>query len=228
MELARLISEGPLNGKKVVVTGGATREPWDDIRFISNRSSGRMGSALAQAAWLLGAEVTYLAGPLAACPEEKLDNLRVIRVERTKDLLEAVKANLDGAWALVMNAAPADFRPKDPVSGKISKSAGELPVLNLERTEDILISLGPQKKDTIFVGFAAEEDDLVERAKDKLKRKNLDYIAANQAGGAQSAFEGDSIRLSLISAKGSEKVIGPASKFKAAWSLWTALADAWE
>ncbi|MDR1487130.1 MAG: bifunctional phosphopantothenoylcysteine decarboxylase/phosphopantothenate--cysteine ligase CoaBC [Deltaproteobacteria bacterium] len=220
MELARLLSSGPLKGKKVVVTGGATREPWDDIRFLSNRSSGLMGLALAQAAWLMGADVTYISGPAAAEPPETLEGLRVMKIGTTQDLYETVEDNLEGAWALVMNAAPADFRPKDLVRGKISKSGQQVPSLVLARTVDILSSLKPKKGNTIFVGFAAEEDSLIERAKEKLKRKNLDYIAANQAGGSGSAFGSESISLNLLSAKGSMQTIGPTSKFQASWLLW--------
>jgi phosphopantothenoylcysteine decarboxylase/phosphopantothenate--cysteine ligase len=227
LEAARLLSKKPLAGKKVLVTGGATREAWDDIRFLSNRSSGRMGLALAMAAWLMGATVTYLAGPTATLPESTLPDLSLQRVESTQDMLQAVKDGLPGAWALVMNAAPSDFRPAERVKGKITKTDGEITSLPLKRTPDILREVALIKGKCLVVGFAAEEKDLTERAKGKLVGKNLDYIAANQAGGPHSAFEAEDIELTLISSAFNQKKIGPGPKFQAAWSIWQSLANGW-
>ncbi|MDR0621237.1 MAG: bifunctional phosphopantothenoylcysteine decarboxylase/phosphopantothenate--cysteine ligase CoaBC [Deltaproteobacteria bacterium] len=224
---ARILSGQALKGKNVLVTGGATQERWDDIRYITNRSSGRMGLALAEAAWLMGAQVTYLAGPAAAVPAFELPDFMVTRAESTADLLAEVKGHLPGSWALMMNAAPADFTPAVKVSGKIKKTEGEIPPLVLARTPDILTEVGPLKGNCLMVGFAAEEKDLLVRAKEKLARKNLDYIAANQAGGPKSAFGSNTIKLSLISAKLNHKQIGPVPKFQAAWTLWQTLIDGW-
>jgi phosphopantothenoylcysteine decarboxylase/phosphopantothenate--cysteine ligase len=226
-EAARLLSGGPLKDKKTLVTGGATQESWDDIRYLTNRSSGLMGLALAQAAWLMGAKVTYLAGPAAAAPDVARSGLTVERVDSTQDLLAAVQANLPGSWALMMNAAPADFTPAIKIQGKINKSENFVPALGLARTPDILLTVSPMKGDCLLVGFAAEEKDLLERAREKLTRKNLDYIAANQAGGPDSAFGSGTIELTLISSKRNLKKIGPATKFQAAWTLWQTLAEGW-
>jgi phosphopantothenoylcysteine decarboxylase/phosphopantothenate--cysteine ligase len=228
LEAARLLAGGRLSGRRVVVTGGATREAWDDIRFLSNRSSGLMGRALAEAAWLMGAETLYLAGPAAAVPVDGLDGLSVARAETTADLLGLAREALPGAWALLMNAAPADFAPETRASGKISKTGGDPPVLRLRRTPDILSSLSPLRGRAILVGFAAEEADLEARAADKLRRKGLDYVAANQAGGPGSAFGSGTIALTLLSARGGRLPIGPGTKFRAAWELLSALASGWE
>jgi phosphopantothenoylcysteine decarboxylase/phosphopantothenate--cysteine ligase len=226
LETARLLSRGPLAGRRVVVTGGATREPWDDIRFLSNRSSGRMGAALAMAAWLMGAETTLIAGRSAAAPPGGLRGLEVERVETAADLLGAVRQSLPGAWGLIMNAAPADFRPKDRVRGKIRKG-GALPELALEPTADILKSIYPEKGETLLVGFAAEPEELEARGLEKLSAKGLDYIAANLAGGPEDTFESEDISLRLLSDAGGVLSIGPAPKFQAAWQLLSAVAGGW-
>jgi phosphopantothenoylcysteine decarboxylase/phosphopantothenate--cysteine ligase len=138
-----------------------------------------------------------------------------------------VAKSLPGAWGLIMNAAPADFRPQARVSGKISKKGEALPELLLERTADILKAVAPGKGATLMVGFAAEPGDLVARAKEKLAAKNLDYIAANLAGGPGDTFESREISLQLLSSAGSILPIGPAPKFQAAWDLMSALAAGW-
>ncbi|MDR1656020.1 MAG: bifunctional phosphopantothenoylcysteine decarboxylase/phosphopantothenate--cysteine ligase CoaBC [Deltaproteobacteria bacterium] len=224
-ETARLLTGGPLEGRRVVVTGGATREPWDDIRFLSNRSSGRMGACLAAAAWLMGAEVTFIAGPAAIVPEVSPEGLKIVRIQTCEELLAAVRKAIEGAWALVMNAAPADFKPAEKVAGKIRKSKDKLPQLALTRTPDILKTLASELGRTIRVGFAAEDgDNPVQRARQKLKDKNLDYICANRAGGAGDTFESPDIELTFLSAAGREIPIGPVPKFQAAWTLWELLA----
>ncbi|MDR3134747.1 MAG: bifunctional phosphopantothenoylcysteine decarboxylase/phosphopantothenate--cysteine ligase CoaBC [Deltaproteobacteria bacterium] len=227
LEAARILSGGNLKGKNVLVTGGATQESWDDIRVLTNRSTGRMGLALAKAAWLMGARVTYLAGPAAALPEFDLPGLTSKVVESASDLLFAVKENLPGSWALMMNAAPADFKPAERVKGKISKSGGKITSLPLARTPDILLEVSQSKGDCLAVGFAAEETDLLARAKEKLQRKKLDYIVANQAGGPDSAFGAETTQLTLISSRLNQLKIGPATKFQASWLLWQALAEGW-
>ncbi|MDR0354418.1 MAG: bifunctional phosphopantothenoylcysteine decarboxylase/phosphopantothenate--cysteine ligase CoaBC [Deltaproteobacteria bacterium] len=227
LEAARLLSGGLLAGKKVLVTGGASQEKWDDIRFLSNRSSGRMGLSLAQAAWLMGSEVVLLAGPAAQVPKASLDGLAVFGFETTEDLLAKLTRFLkeDPPWALAMNAAPADFKPAKPISGKIGKAEDNRLELKLARTPDILSSLGSVKGRTIFIGFAAEAENLAARAAEKLRRKNLDFIAANQAGGEDSAFGSETTELTLLSAKNNEPTkIGPGPKFGAAWIFWETVA----
>jgi phosphopantothenoylcysteine decarboxylase/phosphopantothenate--cysteine ligase len=229
LETARALGGGPLLGKKVVVTGGASQESWDDIRFLSNRSSGMMGVSLAMAAWLLGAQVIYFAGLASQVPSAPLEELEVIRYETTEGLFESLREIFTKSppWALAMNAAPADFKPESRVKGKISKTCSELPQIKLSRTPDILLNLGEVKGDSLFIGFAAEETDLVERAKEKLLKKNLDYVAANQAGGPASAFGAENTELKLISKGHSLKTIGPVPKFQAAWELWQNIAVGW-
>jgi phosphopantothenoylcysteine decarboxylase/phosphopantothenate--cysteine ligase len=227
-EATRLLTKDLLKDKKVLVTGGATQESWDDIRFLSNRSSGLMGLALAKSAWLMGAKVTYLSGPTAAVPEHDLLDLTVKRIESTSDLLSAVKKELPDTWALMMNAAPADFRPAHRVKGKINKSIGQITSLPLERTPDILSELTRIKHNCLMIGFAAEETNLTERATEKLQKKKLDYIAANQAGGPESAFGSHNIKLTLISSDLNQKHIDLGTKFQAAWSLWQTIAQGWK
>ncbi|MDR1297771.1 MAG: bifunctional phosphopantothenoylcysteine decarboxylase/phosphopantothenate--cysteine ligase CoaBC [Deltaproteobacteria bacterium] len=228
LEAARALGGGRLKGKKVVVTGGASREGWDDIRFLSNRSSGKMGLSLAMSAWLMGAEVVYLASPAALFPAVPLEGLKVALFETTQSLLDLLTEIISDAapWALAMNAAPADYAPAERVRGKISKSGEPVTEIKLARTPDILTGLGPVKGSCLFLGFAAEEADLEEKARGKLLRKNLDFIAANRAGGPDSAFGSETTRLLLISKTSPAVTIGPAPKFQAAWDLWEAVASA--
>jgi phosphopantothenoylcysteine decarboxylase/phosphopantothenate--cysteine ligase len=186
-----------------------------------------MGAALAMSAWLMGAETTYIAGPVAEAPPAGLAGLEVIRVETTADLLAEVRRGIEGAWALIMNAAPADFRPAARVKGKIRKGEGEPTELRLERTDDILKAIIPDKGKTIVVGFAAEPGELEARAREKMAAKSLDYIAANLAGGPDDAFGSETISLKVLSSAGGLMSVGPASKFEAARTLLGALAEGW-
>ncbi len=174
---ARSLGPGDFVGRAVAVTAGSTREPWDDIRFLANRSTGRMGLALAQAAWLRGADVTLVAGPAVPAPPA-LPGFTFQAVETTVDLLAALR-EVD-FQTLIMAAAPADFRPAERTSGKIKKGGGA-PLLPLAANPDILKSL-PREPGRLFVGFAAEDDDLLRRAEAKLRDKDLDLVAANRAG----------------------------------------------
>ncbi|MCI5779081.1 MAG: phosphopantothenoylcysteine decarboxylase [Lentisphaeria bacterium] len=160
----------------VLISAGPTREKIDPVRFISNRSSGRMGYALAAAAVRAGHRVTLVSGPVALpCPE----GAKRISVESAAEMAAAIRGCADDADVIIMAAAVADYRPVVPESRKMKKQPGEL-VLKLERTEDILAALGQSKRPgQILVGFAAETDDLECNALDKLRRKNLDWIAAN-------------------------------------------------
>ena len=161
---------------KAVISAGPTVERIDPVRFISNRSSGRMGYELAAAARNAGFEVVLVSGPVTLTPP---DGVKLIRVESASEMAAAVKAEAPGAALVIMAAAVADYRPAQSLDHKLKKSDGEL-VLKLERTEDILAALGAAKPaGQILVGFAAETDDLIANAKSKLERKNLDWIAAN-------------------------------------------------
>ncbi|MDR1578481.1 MAG: bifunctional phosphopantothenoylcysteine decarboxylase/phosphopantothenate--cysteine ligase CoaBC [Deltaproteobacteria bacterium] len=224
-QIVRLITPKPLSGRSLVITAGATRESWDDIRCLTNRSSGRMGLALAQAAWLLGAKVTLIAGPSLEDPLWSGEDFEFTTAETTRRMLELVEKAFADADGLIMNAAPADFQPAR-VPGKIKKDGLAAQPLILERTPDILKTLAQKGWERrVVVGFSADDEDLVARALAKLKDKNLDYIAANQAGGPNSAFAAQDIKLTLLNARGEATELGPGPKFGVAWELMTKLAE---
>ena len=162
---------------KLLVSAGPTREYIDPVRFITNRSSGKMGYAVARAALERGCEVVLVTGPVAITPPA---GAFVIHVESAAQMAEAVKREAATSDVVVMAAAVADYRPAQVSAHKLKKQPGGM-ALELERTEDILASLGAAKKPgQLLVGFAAETDDLLENAASKLRRKNLDWIAANK------------------------------------------------
>ena len=161
---------------KILITAGPTREKIDPVRFISNYSSGKMGYSIAQAALESGHEVTLVSGPVAIMPPE---GVTLIKVTSAAEMAEAVHSHASAAEVIIMTAAVADYRPANPFDSKMKKLPGKL-ILELERTEDILGTLGANKRQgQILVGFAAETDDLEKNALGKLERKNLDWIAAN-------------------------------------------------
>ena len=181
---------------KILITAGPTREYIDPVRFITNRSSGKMGYALAAAAVKRGFETTLVTGPVNLEPPA---GARVVRIVSAAEMAEAVKREAPGCDAVVMAAAVADYRPVRIAEHKLKKAPGGL-TLELERTEDILASLGAAKKARqLLVGFAAETDDLVESAKDKLSRKNLDWIVANKVS---DGFGSDTNRVILLGRAG--------------------------
>ena len=162
---------------KILITAGPTREYIDPVRFITNRSSGKMGYAVARAALERGCEVVLVTGPVNLVPPE---GARVVHVESAAEMAAAVKREVADCDAVVMAAAVADYRPAQMSEHKLKKLPGGM-FLELERTEDILASLGAAKQlGQLLVGFAAETDDLLENAAAKLRRKNLDWIAANK------------------------------------------------
>jgi phosphopantothenoylcysteine decarboxylase/phosphopantothenate--cysteine ligase len=194
--LARLVEpDQSLRGKHVVVTAGATREAIDPVRFISNYSSGKMGFALATAAWERGADVTLIAGHVdVALPVGP----RIVPVTTTADMQRAVAAALGAADVLIMAAAPADFTPTAPATQKIKKSGTPLS-LQLSEAPDILKStIAERCAGTIVVGFALETETVTEFARKKLSDKQLDMIVANQAGEAEAGFGADTNRVTLI------------------------------
>jgi phosphopantothenoylcysteine decarboxylase / phosphopantothenate---cysteine ligase len=169
---------GPLNGQRVVVTAGPTRECIDPVRFISNRSSGKMGFAVAQALREVGAEVVLISGPVALATPPGVQR---INVESAAQMLAAVAAAVPGAAIFVATAAVADYRPAECQDHKIKKTADML-ALPLVRTTDILASVAAKSARPFVVGFAAETRDVERHAQEKLQRKNLDLIAANEVG----------------------------------------------
>jgi phosphopantothenoylcysteine decarboxylase/phosphopantothenate--cysteine ligase len=172
-------------GKRLrfLVTAGPTREPLDAVRFLSNRSSGRMGYAVARAAREGGHDVTLVSGPVAQAPPEGVD---LYRVETAVEMAAAVWERLESCDCLVMAAAVADYAPENPSKGKQKKGEEDL-VLRLRRTPDILLEASRRKGSRIFVGFAVESENLLERARGKLERKNLDLIVANDVGAFATA-----------------------------------------
>ena len=171
--------------KKLLVSAGPTRERFDAVRFWSNRSTGRMGYALAAAAREAGYQVTLVSGPVTLEPPEGVE---CIRVESAAEMAAAIKARAPEMDIIIMAAAVADYRPAQTLAGKMKKLPGRL-VLELERTEDILAALGAAKQPgQVLVGVAAETDDLLANAGEKLRRKNLDWIVANDIGRTDRGF----------------------------------------
>ena len=195
-----LLPDPDLSGMKLVVTAGPTRERWDAVRYLSNRSSGKMGFALAGEAAKRGADAVLVSGPAALADPP---GVRVVRVESAAQMYEAVKSEWADAHALVMAAAVADYRPVDPSARKHKKGDAPLAV-ELERTTDILAELGVDKGSRILVGFAAETDEVTERAKEKRERKGLDFIVANRVSGDEDAMGADASRAWIIDSTATE------------------------
>lgn len=211
-----LARQGPLAGQRVVVTAGGTQEPIDPVRRITNRSSGKQGFALAQAALDLGAEVTLIAGP-THLPAPV--GVRRVDVVTAQEMLDAVLAELSQASALVMAAAVADFRPVSPAGEKIKKEAG-LPEIRLEKTPDILAAVAVHKTATGFprllVGFAAESQQLLENARRKVDVKQLDFIVANDIRAPGAGFSVDTNQVTLLYAGGRTESLPLMSKAEVA------------
>ncbi|MDQ2691576.1 MAG: bifunctional phosphopantothenoylcysteine decarboxylase/phosphopantothenate--cysteine ligase CoaBC, partial [Chloroflexota bacterium] len=207
---------GPLAGKKVLVTAGGTQEPLDPVRVITNRSSGKQGYALAQAALDMGAQVTLITTPTALTPPV---GARLIRVETAKQMLESVLAESADSDALVMASAVADFRPINMAKDKIKKEGG-IPKIELEATEDILKTVTEARSANgcprVVVGFAAESRDLLENAERKLKSKGLDLIAANDISADDAGFAVETNRVTLLFRDGRKEELPLKSKTEVA------------
>ncbi len=202
---------------RIVISAGPTREPIDPVRFLSNRSTGRMGYALASAAVKRGWETILVSGPVALAAPEGLAGL--VRVETAADMAEAMKREAQNADCIIMCAAVADYRPVKVAERKLKKSDGGM-VLELEPTEDVLLSLGRIKRSgQLLVGFAAETDAVETYALDKLKRKNLDWIAANRVGVPGEGFESENNAVVLFSRRGEKIVLPLDSKEKIAGQI---------
>jgi phosphopantothenoylcysteine decarboxylase/phosphopantothenate--cysteine ligase len=173
-----LAPRGPLTGRRVLVTAGPTRERIDPVRFVSNRSSGKMGFAVAEAARAAGAEVVMVCGPVALATPV---GVRRIDVESAADMLGAVLKEVEQADIFISTAAVADYRPAHPPEHKIKKSSERLAV-EMERTVDIIGTVAARPKRPFVVGFAAETENVEQNARTKMLKKNLDMIAANEVG----------------------------------------------
>lgn len=186
----------PLAGEHVLITAGPTYEAIDPVRGITNRSSGKMGYALAESAMAMGARVTIITGPVALTPPA---GAHTIRVRSAAEMLNAVLANLDAATVVLMAAAVADYRPAQTAAQKIKKD-GHAMTLELEPTEDILATVGRDKGTRLLIGFAAETDNVVANARKKLQSKNADLIVANDVSATDAGFDVDTNRVTLVSA----------------------------
>ena len=207
-----LARSGSWAGRRVLVTAGPTREPLDPVRFLSNRSSGKMGYALAEAARLRGATVTLVSGPTALTAP---GGVEFIRVETAAQMRDAVLPRAAGADLILAAAAVADHRPAEFAAQKLKKDPSDLPLLGagglslpLVANDDILAALG-RKKHTgqILVGFAAETEDLLDHARGKLAAKNLDWIVANDVTAEGAGFDGDTNIVTLLGRDGSETAL---------------------
>ncbi|MGI6724713.1 MAG: bifunctional phosphopantothenoylcysteine decarboxylase/phosphopantothenate--cysteine ligase CoaBC [Christensenellales bacterium] len=189
-----------LLGKKVLVTAGPTREAIDPVRFITNRSSGKMGYAIAQAALLRGAAVTLVSGPVRLAP---LQGAEMVMVDSTGDLYDAVTRLAPGADLLIQAAAPADFKPRLFSEEKIKKQPDSRLCIDLVQTPDVAAAAGVNKRaGQVFVGFAAETHNHLDNARRKLDSKRLDLIALNDVSRTDAGFDADTNALTLISHQG--------------------------
>ncbi len=209
-------------GRRVLVSAGPTYEDIDPVRFLGNRSSGRMGFALAQAAQRLGARTTLIAGPVALSTPE---NVRRVDVRSARDMHQAVLDNLRDQDVFISAAAVADFRPAVMADCKIKKQGACLNI-ELARNPDILAELGAMTERPLLIGFAAETRDLIDHARGKLQRKGLDMIVANQVGVAGLGFESDDNCVTII-ASDLCQTLGPASKRELSHAILAAIADRW-
>ena len=194
-----------LEGETILITAGPTQEPIDPVRFISNRSSGKMGYALAQAALDRGAKVILVSGPVSLDPPPGAD---VVRVQTASEMRAAVFSRLEAATVVIKCAAVADFRPAAPARQKIKKQGKPLS-LELDPVGDILAELGRARRGgQLLVGFAAETENVLENARRKLEEKNCDMIVSNRVGGDGSAFESDTNEVSIV-LRGGEVIAVP-------------------
>jgi len=206
--LAGLTMDGiDLEGQKILVTAGPTREPLDPVRFLSNPSSGRMGYALAEAAARRGADVLLITGPVELPAPA---GIKTVRIQTAEQLRDAALAALPGCTAIIAAAAVSDFRPREVLALKKKKSGSQGETLELVRTPDVLLALsqaagdGPDRP--VLIGFAAETDDLIESARRKLLEKRLDLVVANQVGGEGSAFGSSENQATLVDAEGADQL----------------------
>jgi phosphopantothenoylcysteine decarboxylase/phosphopantothenate--cysteine ligase len=214
-----LASRTVLAGEHVLVTAGPTREPLDPVRFLSNRSSGKMGYAIARSAARRGARVTLISGPTALPPPFGVE---VVAVETADDMAAALHKRFTDATLLVMAAAVADYRPANAKTGKMKRRSEGLQV-ELEAVPDLLAQLRPERSRQLMVGFAAETEELLPRARRKLQDKNLDLIAANLVG-PSLGFDMDDIALTLLDRAGRVTELGLLPKSTAAGRLLDAAA----
>ena len=224
-EIHRVLLPRPdLTGRRLVVSAGPTRERWDAVRYLSNRSSGKMGFAIVRAALARGAEVTLVSGP-AFLPDPP--GAKVVRVESAEEMRAAMLEAWQGADAAVMAAAVADYRPTQAIADKKKKEDAPA-ILHLDRTADILAEMGASKGNRILVGFAAETSDLKANALRKLQNKQLDFIVANCVSGEEDAMGADASRAVIFDAFGGEEELPLQEKRLLAGRILDKLAEIWD
>lgn len=221
----RALGPRDLAGLHVLVTAGPTHEPIDAVRYVGNRSSGRMGFAVAEEAWRRGADVTLVSGPVGLADPA---GLTVVRVETAAEMRDAVLERYPEAHVVVMAAAVADFRPEHPAAGKLKKRAGA-PEVNLVPTEDILAMLGKRKESQVLVGFAAETADvgggLEGAARRKLADKNADLVVVNEVGRPGTGFGSPTNRAAILSGRGEDVPLRDWTKWELAASICDRIAE---
>ena len=216
---ALLPSAGPLSGRRVLITAGPTRERIDPVRFISNRSSGKMGFAVAQAAREAGADVVLVSGPVALPTPP---GVRRVDVESAEAMLAAVQVEVEAADIFISTAAVADYRPAHPSGQKIKKTSERL-TLEMERTTDVLASVSARAKRPFVVGFAAETESVEQNARAKLLKKNLDMIAANEVSHTKG-FDSEDNHLIVLS-RNARQDLGSGPKLALARELVRLIAE---
>ena len=211
-------SGGPLTGIRVLITAAGTREPVDAVRYLGNRSSGKMGFALARAAWLRGAEVTLVTGTSAQATPFGVD---VVGVETAREMRDAVLSRVSEAHVAIHAAAVADYRPRMPRAGKMKRTeTGDAFTLDLVANPDIAAeSTGRMKAGGIAVGFALETSEILARASKKLAAKGLDLIVANRAGRMGEGFEADTNRVTILASDAPPRELPLMSKFAVAGEI---------
>jgi phosphopantothenoylcysteine decarboxylase/phosphopantothenate--cysteine ligase len=219
---AALSGGGDLTGRRVIVTAGPTYEPIDAVRFVGNRSSGKMGFAIATEAAARGATVTLVAGP-THLPDP--DGVEVVRLETADEMRREVLSRFQEADAVVKAAAVGDFRPASPTMKKLKKEAG-VPEIRLEPTPDILKELGERKGHRVLIGFAAETGDLEAAGRRKLQEKNLDLIVVNQVGQEGTGFGADTNRALILARDGDDEPAREWTKRELAAAICDRLAKA--
>lgn len=201
--LVALETSQALAGERVLITAGGTREAIDPVRYIGNRSSGKMGHALARAARAMGAEVTLVTASTQLSIPFGVEG---VRVESAAQMLDAVSQRFDACTMLICAAAVADYAPAHPAPHKLSKADGELTHIDLVKTADILAEMSRVKGKRVVIGFAAETNDLVRRAHAKLEHKGCDAIVANDVSRAESTFGSDTNAVTWVSSQGVEEL----------------------
>jgi phosphopantothenoylcysteine decarboxylase / phosphopantothenate---cysteine ligase len=219
---AALLSQADWRGQRVLVSAGPTQEPLDPVRFLSNRSSGKMGYAIAEAVRARGGEVVLVTGPSALMPPS---GVTTVHVNTASEMADALSQHFSSCTVLIMAAAVADFRPRSTASGKLKKQGKSEIELALEATPDILSMLSARRTSQVVVGFAAETEQMLSHAKDKLRGKGLDLIVANDVTQAGGGFGSDDNAAVILSATGEQRVFGLMPKRQLADEILNAVRD---